>query len=96
MCKLLCEKYLPGEKWKCIVIDHDAWICLSDCNKKRSIYFGKREEKDLTCGFRENKESFSKGLIMIITGFYSNGKFRSRKVEKKKSKITWIIIRNKF
>lgn len=81
MCRLLYENYLAGEKWKYVVTIDEAWIYLSDCNRKRSIYYRKRGEKDINCWFRENKESFAKGF-MVITGFSYNGKLKIRKVEK--------------
>ena len=54
---------------------------LSDCNSKRSIYYRKRGEEDITCRFRENKRIVLL-KVMIITGFCYNRKHKIRRVEK--------------
>ena len=81
ICRLLYENYLADGKWKDLITVDEAWMYLSNYNRKRSIYYRKRLEKDLTCWLRENKKSFAKDF-MIITGFSDNGKLKLRKVEK--------------
>ena len=50
--------------------------------KKNRFTTEKKEEKDLTCWFKENKESFTQ-CLMIITRFLYKGKFKARKIENK-------------
>lgn len=80
-CRILYENHLAGDKWKYIVTLDEAWVYLNDCNKKRSIYYRKRGEKNVQTWFRQCKESFSKGF-MIVAGFSYNGKLKIRRVEK--------------
>ena len=63
VCRLLHGNHLAGERWKYIVRVGVFQIYLSDCNRKILIYHQKR--KDLICWFRENKESFDKGFMII-------------------------------
>jgi hypothetical protein len=80
-CRLLYEKHLAGERWKYVVTIDEAWIYLNDCNKKRSIYYRKRGETDFSNWYKESKESFSKGF-MVIAGISYNGKIKIRKIDK--------------
>lgn len=80
-CRILYEKHLSKEKWKTIVTIDESWVYLNDCNKKRAIYYHKRGEKNLSTWFKESKESFSKGF-MIVAGFSYNGKLKIKRVEK--------------
>ena len=41
-CRLLYENYLAADKWKLIVILDETWFYITDCNKKRSIYYEKK------------------------------------------------------
>ena len=91
-CRKLYENHLSGDKWKNVVTIDESWVYLSDCNRKRSIYYRERGEKSLTTWFHECKETFSKGF-MIVAGFCYYGKLQVRKVEKKVSKLTWPIIK---
>ena len=49
--------------------------------KKRSIYYKKRGEKYICPWFKESKESYPKGF-MIVAGFSYNGKLKIRKAAK--------------
>ena len=62
MCKLFYGNFLVGKNWKRIVTFEEDWICSSDCNRKRSIYYRKLDKKSLTCWFRQNKNALLKVL----------------------------------
>jgi len=49
--------------------------------QKRAIYYHKRGEKNLSTWFKESKESFSKGF-MIVADFSYKGKLKIKRVEK--------------
>ena len=53
---------------------------MSDTNKKRSIYYHKRGDKDRQIWFKECFESYPKGF-MIVAGFCYKGKLKLKKVE---------------
>jgi hypothetical protein len=80
-CRKLYEKHLSGEKWKFVVTLDEAWIYLSDCGKKRGIFYKKRTEKSTENWFKESREGFPKGF-MVVAGFSYNGKLTIRKIEK--------------
>ena len=75
------ERYLAGDKWMFVVTLDEAYVYLSDCNKPRAIYYQPRGEKNFDRWYREAKESFPKGF-MVIAGYSYNGKLTIRQVEK--------------
>jgi len=79
-CRRLYENHLAGDKWKFVVTIDEAWIHMSDTNKKRSIYYHKRGDKDRQIWFKECFESYPKGF-MIVAGFCYKGKLKLKKVE---------------
>ena len=83
MCTLLYENYLADEKWKYIVTVDETWMHFSDCNRERSVYCRKREEKDLICWLSGNKENYAKGF-MIVAVFSYNRKLKIRGKKKEK------------
>ena len=80
-CRLLYENHLSGEKWKFVVTLDETWVHLSYCGDKRAIFYKKRGEKNTETLFRECRESFPKGF-MVVAGFSYNGKLTIRKIEK--------------
>jgi len=78
-CRLLYENYLAGDKWKFVVTIDEAWVYLQSCNRKRSIYYEKRGERNREQWIVECKESYPKG-IMVVAGFSYKGKLAIRKV----------------
>jgi hypothetical protein len=80
-CRLLYENHLASDKWKYVVTLDEAWLYLSDCNKHRAIFYRKRGEKKFQTWFKESRESFPKGF-MIVAGFGYNGKLTIRRIEK--------------
>lgn len=81
-CRLLYENYLAGDKWQFIVTLDEAWFYLSNCGKKRSIYYEKIGKKSTYKHYREGHESFSKGF-MVAAGYCSKEKLRLIKVDNK-------------
>ncbi|GFT66393.1 transposase [Trichonephila clavipes] len=59
----------------------EAWVYLSDCNK-RSIFYCSTDENDDTKWLRQCTVKFSKGF-MIVAGFSKNGKLKVKKVSSK-------------
>ena len=86
----LYEEHLGGDKWKFVVTLDEAWIYLSDTNKKRAIYSRDRGTKPLNNLVREFKETFSKGF-MVVAGYSYNGKLKLRRVGKTLRLILRII-----
>ena len=74
-CRLLYEHHLAAERWKFVVTLDETWVYLNNCDKKRSIYYKKRGEKDICPWFKESKESYPKGF-MIVAGFSYNSKLK--------------------
>ena len=61
-CRLLYEHHLAAERWTFVVALDEAWVYLNNCDKKRSIYYKKRGEKNIYPWFKESKESYPKDL----------------------------------
>ena len=59
----------------------EAWIYITDSNKKRSIMYRPRDKKDLVQWYTECAESSPKGF-MIATGISHKGKLKIRRIEK--------------
>lgn len=55
-CRKLYENHLSGEKWKNVVTIDESWVYLSDCDKKRAVYYRKRGEKMSKHGFTKAKK----------------------------------------
>ena len=81
-CRKLYENYLAGNRWQFVVTLDEAYVYLSDCNKIRAIYYRSSEEKSFPVWYRQCKESFSRGF-MIVAGFCYQGKLLIRKVPSK-------------
>jgi hypothetical protein len=83
-CRLLYEGYLAKDRWKNIVSIDEAWFYVTDCNKKRSIYYKEKGKMDAHAQkpYTERRESFAKGF-MVVAGFCYKGKLRLRKVATK-------------
>lgn len=80
-CRKLYERHLAGDRWKKIVTLDEAWIYLNDTNKPRAIFYRPRDAKGRSEWFRQCKENFSKGF-MVVAGYCYQGKLTLRKVEK--------------
>jgi len=78
----LYERYLAGEKWKYVVTLDEAYVYLSDCNKPRAIFYRPRGTKEFRKWYKESRESFSKGF-MLVAGYSYNGKLTLHKVDPK-------------
>lgn len=81
-CRKLYENFLAGDRWKFVVTMDEAWVYLSDCNKKRAFFYHPRGNKPFTKWYREAKEKFSRGF-MIVAGICNNGRLVLRKVDQK-------------
>lgn len=81
-CRKLYEGYLAGDKWQYVVTLDEAYVYLSDCNKPRAIYYRKKGQKSFQSWYKECRETFSKGF-MIIAGYCSRGKLTLRRVSAK-------------
>lgn len=81
-CRKLYERHLAGEKWKFIVTLDEAYVYLSDTNKTRSIFYRPRDTNDFKVWFKECKESFPRGF-MIVAGYSYNGKLTLHRVDPK-------------
>lgn len=81
-CRKLYEGYLAADKWQFVVTLDEAYIYLSDCNKPRAIFYKPKGEKTFTKWYKECRETFSKGF-MIIAGYCARGKLEIRKVAPK-------------
>lgn len=80
-CRKLYERYLARDRWQYVVSLDEAYVYLDNCNKPRAIFYRPVGEKNYQKWFRECRESFSKGF-MVIAGYCSKGKLQIRKVEK--------------
>jgi hypothetical protein len=80
-CRKLYERYLAGDRWKYVATLDEAWIYLSDCNKPRAIFYRPRGVKPFETWYKECKETFSKGF-MVVAGYCHNGKLEIRRVAK--------------
>ena len=81
-CRILYEKHLSRQKRKNVITMDESRMYVNECNKKRSIYYHQREEKNLKSWFIESKESFSK-RFMIVVDFAHNGKLKIKRREEK-------------
>ncbi|UYV72309.1 hypothetical protein LAZ67_9002572 [Cordylochernes scorpioides] len=74
------ENFLAADRWKFIVTYDEAWVYLTDCDRKRAIYYQKRVEKSRPIWLKECAESYPKGF-MVACGISYEGKLKIRKVE---------------
>lgn len=61
----LYEDHLAGVKWEYVVTLDEAWMYLSDCKKKRGIYYQERGIKRQENWVLDNKEKFPKGFMVV-------------------------------
>lgn len=80
-CRKLYERYLAGDKWQYVVTLDEAYVYLDDCNKCRSIFYRPIGEKNYQRWFKECRESFPKGF-MVIAGYCYKGQLAIRRVAK--------------
>jgi hypothetical protein len=79
-CRRLYERHLAADKWKFVVTLDEAWVYLSDCDKKRAVFYRSRDSQDRSDWVRECKESFPRGF-MVVAGYSYNGKLPIRRIE---------------
>ena len=60
----------------------EAWVYLNDCNKPRAIFYRSRDAKGRGEWYRQCKETFSRGF-MIVAGYSYNGRLPLWRVEPK-------------
>ncbi|UYV67703.1 hypothetical protein LAZ67_5001650 [Cordylochernes scorpioides] len=58
------ENFLAADRWKFIVTYDEAWLYLTDCDRKRAIYYQKRVEKSRPIWLKECAESYPKGFMV--------------------------------
>ncbi|UYV72765.1 hypothetical protein LAZ67_10000614 [Cordylochernes scorpioides] len=75
------ENFLAADRWKFIVTYDEAWVYLTNCDRKRAIYYQKRVEKSRPIWLKECAESYPKGF-MVACGISYEGKLKIRKVER--------------
>jgi hypothetical protein len=79
--RLLYENYLAADRWKFVVTLDEAWLYLSGSKQERKIFYSRRDGGDLESWYRQAKESYPKGF-MVVAGFSYNGKLKLRKVDR--------------
>lgn len=80
-CRRLYEKYLADDRWQFVVPLDEAWVYLDNCNNPRAIYYKPVDNVPYQKWFKECRETFSKGF-MVIAGYSYRGKLQIRKVER--------------
>ncbi len=78
-------KNVSEKIWKNVLRTDESYLYIKYCNKNTSTYNHQRGEKNLKTWFKESKECFSKGF-MIVAGFACNGKLKVKKAEKNDQK----------
>ena len=87
---MLYEKFLAGEKWQFVATLDEAWIHLSDSKRERKICYVKRDGSSIERWYRQARESFPKGF-MVVAGFAYNGNFRYARYLPRPKLIQFII-----
>ena len=87
-CRIIYERYLSVNKWQYFDTFGEAWVYLSNCAQKRSIYYIKKGEKNIGSWFRHCTENFPQGF-MVAAGVSYKGKLKIRKIEKS-AKVNYV------